>query len=93
MLELNKRLPVVRLYFNQKDDYPLVWSIDDGDQANEMNVAQVITEGVSITQYTEEDKNKNKNSPVAWLQFHQAEIRMIEGGPLPFACISNVSDY
>ena len=88
MLELNKRLPVVRLYFNQKEDYPNVWSIDDGDQANEINVSWVITQGVACTQYTGE--KKSKNAPVAWLSFSDAEVTRLNDD---LFFINNSSDY
>jgi hypothetical protein len=36
-----------RVYFNRFRDWPLVWSFDDGDQQNEMNVRAFELHGVN----------------------------------------------
>lgn len=94
MLEFGKRLPIVRVYFNQKEDYPNVWSIDDGYQANEINVSSVVMQGVSAVRYSGEARDKNKALPVAWIEFHDAELKQIfEGNKNLLIFINNSSDY
>jgi hypothetical protein len=71
-LEFEKTLPLVRVYFNRRDESPLIWSVDDGDQANEVNVAQVVFEGTSSLKYI--GGGKSKDTPVAWIKMYQARI-------------------
>jgi len=75
-LEFEKTYPIVRIYFNSKADHPLVWSVDDGNQANEMNVPQVIGQGVHRYEYNGE--KANPDSPVAWVEYREARIHRID---------------
>ena len=74
-LEFEKTYDVVRVYFNSKSDYPLVWSVDDGDQGNEINVPTVIGQGVHRYEYTGE--KANEKCPVAWVEYREARIHRI----------------
>lgn len=86
-MEFGKRYTLLRVYFNRRSDWPLVWSVDDGDQKNEIHVSSVLMEGVSITEAV--DLAANPDSPVAWIQFHGAILREFDNGVL----ISNNSNY
>ena len=67
-MEFGKKYSLLRVYFNRRSDFPSVWSIDDGDQKNEINVNRVLLWGCGSTVYT--GGPVNKNSPVAWIEFH-----------------------
>jgi hypothetical protein len=73
MIEFEKTYPIVRVYFNRKEDFPNVWSVDDGNQTNEIIVPRVISQGVSrfvwngITQSSEV-------SVRAWVEFNSARL-------------------
>jgi hypothetical protein len=55
-----------RIYFNRHNDAPHVWSIDDGDQANEQNVTEVICHTPIRSCYT--GQQANPDTPVAWFE-------------------------
>lgn len=67
MLEHGKRYSFLRVYFNKKNEYPLVWSIDDGNLDNEIKVSMVVCEALGWTIYNGEPANEL--SPVAWVEF------------------------
>ena len=87
MLEFEKTYPTIRAYFNTHSQYP--WSVDDGDQSNEMTVPSIITQGVSLWKYN--GQKANENSPVAWVEFSAARIHRVEDTDEIF--IENDSDY
>jgi hypothetical protein len=88
MLEFETTYPILRVYFNQKEDYPLVWSVDDGSQQNEFNVPSVVVQGVGYTRYLA--MPKSEDCPAAWLEFHEARLHRIDGAQDVF--IDNSSD-
>src|ERR1017187_4013839 len=51
MLEFETTYPIIRVYFNRRDEFPEVWSVDDDNQANEINVSQIITQGIGQLKY------------------------------------------
>ena len=55
-----------RIYFNRWNDFPLIWSVDDGSQANEKIVSQVILDEVEGRTMT--GQGDNVNSPSAWIE-------------------------
>jgi hypothetical protein len=66
---------MVRLYFNRREDSPLVWSIDDGDQANEVNVEGVMFDRVmGVTHYNSANKYPK---PSGWLEFPEAKYVLV----------------
>jgi hypothetical protein len=75
-LEFEKTYDLIRVYFNSRSDYPLIWSVDDGNQANEINVPHVITQG--ICRYSGSGKKPNAVSPVAWAEYRQARLHRID---------------
>lgn len=70
-----------RVYFNKKSEWPLVWSIDEGDQDTEINVKEVTI----IASYSETRAIVNNghidttNTPLAWLAVEAKGIRIVEG--------------
>jgi hypothetical protein len=68
MLEFGKRYSYLRVYFNKRSDFPNVWSVDDGNQDNEINVSKVCF-GAEVYPETAYSGDKpNEDSPVAWLE-------------------------
>lgn len=57
---------MLRIYFNRQRDYPLVWSIDTGTQADEIHVSEVASFVPMVTVFTKE--RPNPDSPTAWLE-------------------------
>jgi hypothetical protein len=88
-LEFEKTYPLLRVYFNSKSDYPNVWSLDDGDQTNEMNVPMIIGQGVHRYEYNGE--KANAQCPVAWVEYRGARIHRIDDTEEIF--IENSSEY
>ncbi len=50
-----------RVYFNQHGDFPFVWSIDAGDNTEEINVKTVTIHGTLVSSY------RPDRQPKAWL--------------------------
>lgn len=65
---------VWRVYFNTRTDYPMVWSVDDGDPTREGNFAQVVINGHAVSRY----KNEGGIQPIAWLEV-AGEMQVIHG--------------
>lgn len=63
-----------RVYFNREREYPQCWSVDQGDQAREINVCAVRLDGctaVSRVLSVEERELKRLHAdrhPFAWLE-------------------------
>lgn len=74
MLEFEKTYPTLRMYFNRRSD--LSWSVDDGDQSNELNAPSIITQGVALWKYN--GQKTNPDTPVAWVEMHQARVHRID---------------
>jgi hypothetical protein len=88
-LELEKTHDVVRVYFNSRSDYPLVWSLDDGNQQNEMIVPNIIGQGVH--RYVYNGQKANPTTPVAWVEYRSARVHRIEDSEELF--VENDSGY
>lgn len=58
---------MLRVYFNRREDFPCVWSIDNGDQSNEVISPTVYFKSAGRSTYT--GQLRNPNYPVAWLEF------------------------
>ena len=76
MLEYEKTYDTVRIYFNSRASFPYVWSLDDGDQRNELIATNVITQGIGEFKYNGQEPNPHH--PVAWIEFLNARIRRIK---------------
>jgi hypothetical protein len=57
-----------RVYFNRWADAPLVWSVDHGTQATEVNVREVHFDGISGV--TRSGPGDNQSSPTVWIEVH-----------------------
>lgn len=65
-----------RIYFNRKEDYPCIWSVDEGTAESEIRVrGVVIMDGLSS--YTSSTIGLRppagsdlKNEPSAWIEVH-----------------------
>lgn len=55
-----------RVYFNRWKEFPLIWSVDNGTQETEQNVAEVIFDGVEGR--TASGPGDNENSPTVWIE-------------------------
>jgi len=65
-----------RLYFNRKEDFPCLWSIDEGSAASEIRVQGIVLTGVGLA-WTECHKGliapagcDVNNEPSAWIELH-----------------------
>lgn len=76
MLKFKKIYPIIRVYFNRKEDFPKVWSVDDGHQANEIMVSSIITQGLSRYVWSGVIKH-SETEPRAWVEFAHARIHQI----------------
>lgn len=74
MLESNKRYPLIRVYFNNRKDFPNVWSVDNGDQENEIILRYVFVSAPGITKFT--GLARDEHTPVAWIEFKDAVFRL-----------------
>ena len=77
MLEYEATYPLLRVYFNRREDFPKVWSVDDGDPANELIVSHVVTQGISRWVWSG-DSEPNEDFPRAWVEFRSARIHKID---------------
>ncbi len=57
-----------RVYFNRKREAPQVWSIDEGTQASEINVASFFIGTGCTARGRYNGQPANDNSPSAWLE-------------------------
>jgi hypothetical protein len=57
-----------RCYFNRKNEYPAVWSIDEGSQASEINVQWIKLENVEevFSFYEVIPDDERHDRPCAW---------------------------
>jgi hypothetical protein len=76
MLEFEKTYPILRVYFNSKASFPWVWSVDDGNQNNEMLTPNVVGQGVH--QYEYNGQEANPIHPVAWIEYRDARIHRVD---------------
>lgn len=82
---MNKRW---RIYFNRKEDYPCIWSVDEGSAASEIRVqGLVITDG--LLAYSNNTPGLRppagadlKNEPSAWIEVNG--VLTIENGVVSF---------
>lgn len=51
-----------RVYFNNAEDHPLIWSIDNGDTVSELCVSGITIEVPVIAKY------KDGDQPKAWVE-------------------------
>ena len=72
-----------RVYFNKKEDYPCLWSVDEGSAASEIRVQWVSLRAIagwthhSLSRRTLRDAAKEE--PCAWIEF-EGFARFQEGG-------------
>jgi hypothetical protein len=59
---------IYRVYFNRFNEYPWVWSVDNGTQDTEVNVMAVIILPPCVTTSHCLDEPPNDDSPVAWIE-------------------------
>jgi len=58
-----------RVYFNRKNEFPQVWSIDYGTQESEINVQRVELNGCNATTvYKPEGVTDFNSMPCAWFE-------------------------
>lgn len=55
-----------RVYFNAKEEWPLVWSVDDGDPETETKFASVTIHGRAVTVYNKDTSLPAQ--PMAWIE-------------------------
>lgn len=85
-----------RLYFNRCEDWPQIWSIDDGDIAHECNVVAWRTEpGVTMRAGRVSDELRatldKARQPVAWCEVEAANCRIEAGIAVFYDALSESS--
>jgi hypothetical protein len=76
MLEFETTYDKVRVYFNSRAAGPYYWSIDTGDQVNELFATSVVGQGVHRFEYNGQEPNPNH--PVAWIEYRDARVHRID---------------
>jgi hypothetical protein len=64
-----------RVYYNRSEDAPLVWSVDEGSHASEINVQNVVLVAAATTRF---NPDAQLPEPKAWLEI-SGQLR-IQGG-------------
>lgn len=67
-------MPTYRIYFNRRDEFP--WSVDNGDQSTEINVASVKCHRISLDSEFNPAIKPNKDVPCAWLVAQHAILEV-----------------
>jgi hypothetical protein len=65
-----------RVYFNQHSDFPLVGSIDTGDDAEELNVETIEIIGVNNGKI--QSHYRPERQPKFWLEV-EGELKIVDG--------------
>jgi hypothetical protein len=68
---------IVRLYFNAKEEWPLIWSVDYGDTSTERKVSEVRVD--SVVGMTMFDREIPKDQPRAWIEYPNAAFTIRAG--------------
>lgn len=58
---------IIRCYFNNHWDYPLIWSMDRGTIETEKHYKEIKISGCKIDSHYNKDAD-NKKEPKAWLE-------------------------
>jgi hypothetical protein len=73
---------IYRLYFNRCEDFPQIWSIDEGTAATELNVVDYRTEGhVTVRGGRAPDfaAVDSHREPKAWAAIDAHSLRIVDG--------------
>jgi hypothetical protein len=57
-----------RVYFNRLNEAPQVWSVDEGDQATEINVTRIALVDCSAETHVNLAETDTENKPKAWFE-------------------------
>lgn len=71
-------MKLFRVYFNRWNEAPQVWSIDEGDQASEINVRAVSMHHCDMESKTNPAETDIENKPKAWFEV-RGNLRVIQG--------------
>lgn len=72
-------MPTYRVYFNRHAEFPTVFSVDEGDQSSEINVARVEGHRVNFEFHYDPNVKINPDTPSAWMTVHHAVLQVREG--------------
>lgn len=78
MLEFEKTYDTIRVYFNSRAAYPYIFSVDDGDQNNELITPSVVGQGIHSYEYN--GQVPNPLHPVAWAEYKNARVHRVNEG-------------
>ncbi len=67
-----------RVYFNRANEAPQVWSVDEGDQGSEINVAEVRLVNCTAETKCDLGMQVNPDHPKAWIEVF-GTLRIEEG--------------
>lgn len=68
-----------RVYFNRKNEYPQIWSVDEGDQKSEINVSDFKFHRVSAESRADLSVKPNNDTPIAWVLIRNATLTIKDG--------------
>jgi len=69
-----------RVYFNAKEAFPYVWSIDQGTPATEIKVKEVHFHDIQgVTRYDHKVRRGSITQPRAWIECINAELIVRDG--------------
>lgn len=67
-----------RVYFNRLNEAPQIWSVDEGDQASEINVTAVKLVNTNAVTRSNLGETDTENKPKAWFEVI-GEMRVVDG--------------
>lgn len=70
-----------RVYFNRCEDFPQIWSIDEGSVETEVNVVDFRASGCIVTSGRAPDFSAldSNREPKAWLEIQASSVRLVVG--------------
>ncbi len=68
-----------RAYFNRKNEFPQVWSVDQGDQSTEINVKDAQGHKVNWRFVFDSSIKPNPDVPCAWIEIEHATMQIHDG--------------
>lgn len=69
---------LVRIYFNRKEDFPKIWSVDFGSKTQEVCCTKVFVE--NIYGWSNQNLNAEWPEPKAWIEFKHVLVNFHNDG-------------
>lgn len=72
-------MPLIRMYYNRSNDFPQVWSVDEGSSASEINVQFIKLRVLPVT--SKYNPQAEYPEPKAWFEV-QGQLRIENGAAI-----------